>query len=70
MNKNKWKWKDRDKYKQILEIEAVRLSNRADVRILVRWGKSKNDGTSTTWIGIKQSGNKDATEKMRGWWYE
>lgn len=52
MNENKWKWKDRDKYKQILEIEAVRLSNRENIRTLARWGKSKNDGTSAAWIGI------------------
>ena len=36
VNENKRKWKDREKYKQILEIEAVRLSNRENVRILVR----------------------------------
>ena len=36
VNENKRKWKDRDKCKQILEIEAVRLSNRENIRTLAR----------------------------------
>lgn len=49
-----------------LEIVAVRLSNRADVRILVGWGKSKNDGKSTVVTRIKQLGNEVVMEKCWG----
>lgn len=47
-----------------LEMVAVRLSNRADVGLLVGWGKLKNDGKSTVVNGIKQSGNEVVMEKM------
>lgn len=46
-----------------LEIVAVRLSNRADVGILVGWGKLKNDGKSTMVNGVEQSGNEVVMEK-------
>lgn len=42
---------------------AVRLSNRADVGILVGWGKLKNDGKSTMVNGVEQSGNEVVMEK-------
>lgn len=56
-----------------LERVAVRLSNRADVGILVGWGKLKNDGKSTMVNGIEQSENEVVMEKNAEvvlWWVE
>lgn len=52
----------------ILETE-VRLSNRTDVGILVRWGNQRRM-ESLYLTGTKQSGNEAVMEEMLKWWYD